>query len=381
MKIVVVGAGNAGCFAALHYGEFTKYKWPWLTESVEVELIHNPDILPEKVGQATFQEAPNFLYRSIGFDWYNNKSHSTPKTGILYEGWGKANEKWFHSFPAGEVAMHFCPSEMQKNILNSGVFKVTEGDIHPQDVDADYVFDCRGKPTDFTDYDKLENPINAVILGKPNWDISALWTRCIATPDGWTFVIPTHRDSPSFQGSVGYLYNQDITSKEDAEKNFLDMFDVDISGHFSFNNYIAKNPIIDDRIFLNGNRLFFLEPLEATALQSYMKVNRYIFDFIFHKNITSELLKSKIHLLIEQIQNFVLWHYHFGSQYDTPFWEYAKKLTFNDYQFRLNLNQVKEQIQKEGDMWGQLEVDLTKTVYGQWSLRSIKNWYIGMGEK
>ena len=49
------------------------------------------------------------------------------------------------------MAMHYCPWEMQKSILNSGHFKVTEGDIDPKDVDADYVFDCRGKPKDFED--------------------------------------------------------------------------------------------------------------------------------------------------------------------------------------------------------------------------------------
>ena len=67
--------------------------------------------------------------------------------------------------------MHYCPWEMQKSILNSGHFKVTE-EVDPKDVDADYVFDCRGKPKDFTGYRTLKNPINAAILAKPNWDVT-----------------------------------------------------------------------------------------------------------------------------------------------------------------------------------------------------------------
>ena len=41
---------------------------------------------------------------------------------------------------------------------------------------------------------------------------------------------------------------------------------------------------------------------------------------------------------IEQTQNFVLWHYQFGSKYDTPFWDYAKTLTFKDDEFDSILN-------------------------------------------
>ena len=51
----------------------------------------------------------------------------------------------------------------------------------------------------------------------------------------------------------------------------LDMFDVEITTHINYKNYVARNPIVDDKIFLNGNRLFFLEPLESTAAQAYVE--------------------------------------------------------------------------------------------------------------
>ena len=222
MKVTVVGAGNGGSFTALHWGWYSRDK------DVEVELIYNPDTPPERVGQATLLDAPHILWGAAGFNWYKNDIHATFKSGILYEGWGKKNDKLFHHFPADRMAMHYCPWEMQKSILETGHFKVTEGEVDPKDVDADYVFDCRGKPKDFTDYEELLNPINAAILAKPNWDTStAIWSRHVATPDGWTFVIPTHESSPSNDYCVGYCYNSDITSKEDAEKNFLEMFDVE----------------------------------------------------------------------------------------------------------------------------------------------------------
>ena len=361
MKISIVGAGNAGCFTALHYACHAA--------GVEIELIHDPNISPEPVGQATVLDPPSLLYYAMGFDWFNNKVHATPKTGVVYEGWGKVNEKVSNPFPANHVGMHFCPSEMQKSILNSGLFKVVEDDVDPKEVDADYVFDCRGKPEDFSNYDELKNPINAVILGKPNWDVTCLWTRAVATPDGWTFVIPTLKDSPSYNGCVGYLYNSDITSKEDAEKNFLEMFDVEISGYLNFNNYVAKDPVVDDRIFLNGNRLFFLEPLEASAIQTHLEWARYVFDIVLTGSIQMEDGKRNMRTYIERVQNFILWHYHFGSKYDTPFWEYARTLTFKDANFNMFLQQTAP----------------SSTPYAYWDSLQFKSWQEGMtiplGEK
>ena len=61
MKITVVGAGNAGCFTALWFAWFGR------KENVEVELIYNPKIPVERVGQATLLNPPAILWGSTGF--------------------------------------------------------------------------------------------------------------------------------------------------------------------------------------------------------------------------------------------------------------------------------------------------------------------------
>lgn len=94
MKIVIVGAGNAGCLTALHYAWHTRKD-----KSIEVELRYNPNIPTEKVGQATVQEPPKLLWAATGFNWYNNPIHATFKTGILYENWGKNMKTGFILFP------------------------------------------------------------------------------------------------------------------------------------------------------------------------------------------------------------------------------------------------------------------------------------------
>ncbi len=374
-KITVVGGGNAGCFTALYCG------WYGRQSEYEVELIYNPEIPPEKVGQATILEPPALLWASTGFNWYHNKINATFKSGILYEGWGKVNKKHFHPFPANAMAMHYCPWEMQESVLSSGHFKVVEDDVDPKDVDSDYVFDCRGKPDNYDGYEELINPTNACILGKPKWNTAKNpWSRHVATPDGWTFVIPTNKKSPSHDYCVGYCYNSDITPPDEAAENFTKQFDVEITKYIKYKNYVIKEPIINDRIVVNGNRLFFLEPLESSSMQVYIEMVRSIFEYLLPGRCDRNYVVKDIKKYIKQLQNFVLWHYQFGSKYDTAFWEYAKTLKFEDEQFNMFLNHAKTKNWYDvlpNTFGGCTKPDL----YGQWPAYSFKNWYDGMNTK
>ena len=389
MKLTIVGGGNGGIFTALHFALYTKL-YTRTFEDIEIELIYDPDTPVEKVGQATLTPVPELLQHTIGFNWYHNNINATMKSGILYEGWGKANDEVFHDFAADQMAMHYCPWEMQKAVLNSGWFKVKEGRVDPKEVDADYVFDCRGKPKDFSDYEELKNPTNACILGRPKWDTTlAPYSRHVATPHGWTFVIPTHVDSPSHDYCVGYCYNSRISSKKDAENNFLEMFDVDITKHLNYRNYVAKKPVIDGRIILNGNRLFFLDPLESSSTHTYLQWCRILFDVIITKRYVKEPYRGEegnildpnkftmqnaikdIRTYITQINNFVLWHYQFGSKYDTRFWRHAKRISkFKDPLFDEYLNGV-----KSIEHYTQFPEGLN---YGQWALYGLRVWHEGM---
>ncbi len=369
-KITVVGGGNAGCFTALYCG------WYGRQSDYEIELVYNPEIPPERVGQATVIEPPGLLWAATGFNWYHNKIDASFKSGILYEGWGKLNDKIFHSFPADRMSMHFSPKKMQKSILDSGHFKVKESNVlDPDKIDSDYVFDCRGKPDNFDDYEDLINPINACILGKPNWDTTKdHWSRHIATPDGWAFVIPSE------SGTIGYCYNSDITPPDKAGINFVNQFDVEIGSNIKFKNYIAKNPIVNDRVCLNGNRLFFLEPLESTATQAYIEMVRAVFEYLMPGRCNTDYVVTDIKKYIKQLQNFILWHYQFGSKYDTPFWNYAKTLQSKDKEFNDFFKY--STITDWNNIIPQIYGGCTKPkLYGQWPAYSFKTWYDGMSTK
>ena len=84
---------------------------------------------------------------------------------------------------------------------------------------------------------------------------------------------------------------------------------------------------------------------------------------------------------IEQTQNFVLWHYQFGSKYDTPFWNYAKTLSFKDFEFDSFLEYSRQfdnyDILPYGDEYGGMTDNI---LYAQWGPYSFKRWDDGMNK-
>ena len=376
MKITVLGRGNAGCLTALYYSYYTRNQ-----KDIHIELIHDPDIPPEKVGQATVLEPPGLLWKALGINWYDNPIDATPKLGILYENWGKKNHKFFHPFPLNDITLHYTPSKLQDVILESEYFNVEEKHINDYNqIDSDYIFDCRGRHTNKQDdYYNLINPVNSVLLGESNskeCDIN--WTRAVATPDGWTFVIPKTTQNTSY----GYLYNDKITSIEEASANFEKLFDfskgeIEKKTSLKFNNYIAKRPIIDDRIILGGNRLFFLEPLEATAIQAYLFWAQRTFWWIIDKRSNPNFATQELYKYTTQLQNFILWHYVFGSKYNTPFWRYAQEFTINDDEFHKIVFAIKK-FSLIDIIDDRIDIGVSPHGYGQWMPWSFKNWYEGM---
>lgn len=353
-RIAIVGAGNAGCITALHYNKYLKK----IDNDYEISIYHSPIQHPmERVGQGTLIEITALISEELGINWYNNTIDATFKTAFMYEGWGKKQYNIFAPFKdmAG-LAIHFVPQKLSKAVLESGYFNVNDKTIvdPEKEIDADVIFDCRGRNNrDKSNYSTLTNPVNSVLLcDKSGRDPDLIYTRCVATKNGWTFIIP-NKDSVSY----GYLYNDMITSKEDAKNDFLNGFDLpEVDGELQFENYVAKNMFVGERTVLNGNRYSFVEPMEATSLDIYQLLCTYAWDHFFdgkEKNICNIEMKT----VVKEIQNFILWHYQSGSKYDSPFWNYAKSLSFKpDYKFK---SMVKGNDEKK---------------YGNWGSKSFKIW-------
>lgn len=363
-KIAIVGAGNAACATALCLYKEARDLIDKIT------IYYDPSIPIEIVGQGAVLDFPYYIFKVLGINWHSSENliKSTYKSGILYENWGKKTEKIFNPLPLDSTAIHFVPHLLSKTVLESGLFDVVEKNIidPEKEIDADYIFDCRGKNNRNPElYEKLINPLNHVILARnPEPDLKLNYTRSVATPNGWTFVIP-NQDSVSY----GYLFNDKITNLKDAYCNFAEMFNVVPHIDFPFENYIAKRCFHGERTILNGNRLCFLEPLEATSVSYYLWVVEQSLPFIF-KNQDKELTNKKIKDEMYKVQNFILWHYQYGSKFDTPFWKYAKSLPFNpDSKFEYVVNYV-----KNNDLFSCRNNDIE---YSQWNSYSFKTWICG----
>ena len=355
MKIAIIGAGNAACATTLQLLEKECCKY-------DITIYHSDKYPIEKVGQGTLPGFPEALYNILGIDWYNNPIDATIKTGILYEGWGKKQYEIFHPFAMHTVGSHINPSKLSTLLLESGLVNVVNKDITDpeKEIDADWIYDCRGRHNRNKDnYDELITPVNSVLLSSRYRLPSEVddHTRAVATPNGWTFIIPL-KDTISY----GYLYNDKVTSAHQAGEDFVSRFRVSHADHeLKFDSYYAKNLFVGERTILQGNAYGFIEPLEATSIHFYQDLCSQTMEHIVG-DLSKERVNERVRHMMKRIETFLLWHYQFGSQYDTPFWEYAKSLPFNpDEQFNYILNNL----------------DGNRRYY--WlRASSFKNWYNGV---
>tara|TARA_Y100000310_G_scaffold131946_1_gene131066 strand:+ start:325 stop:1422 length:1098 start_codon:yes stop_codon:yes gene_type:complete len=357
-KIAIIGSGSGASLTAVTLRRFFK-------DQCEIEIYHDSKISIEPVGQATLIPTPQLFFETFEWTWHDNPVKARFKTGATYENWGKKNHNFFHGFPMNVVGMHFIPSLLSDFLLNCGLFKVTEKNIqNPEDeIDADWIYDCRGRSElNYEDYHSMVSPLNSVLLGKTEGcDLDLHYTRCVATPDGWTFIIPNH-DSVSY----GYLYNDTVTTAEEAGWNFKKLFGIVAKKKLSFKNYRAKSIWAGNKTILNGNRFGFIEPLEATSMAMYQFIAEKSAEHIF---FGASPYDSDRHVYehMKGIENFLMWHYRFGSKYDSAFWDYAKTLPFEmDAEFQYHIDYCKN---------NSLEYILANPMeYSQWNSYNILNW-------
>jgi hypothetical protein len=368
MKITIIGRGNAGCISAMHFAHFRNTT----NKKVEIELIYDSTIPPVPTGQGTTVDFPDLLFRTFFTD-YINKFPTTIKNGIMYENFGSKNKKIFHPFALGRYALHFEPKSFQDYVCNNLNIDFNETDENIKDydeIDSDYIIDCRGTPKELDGYEKLVNPLNCSLLSSlPKKENDVEYTRSIAHKNGWCFYIPLPDKT-----SLGYLFNDTITSVDEAIEDFKKEFKVQkINKVFPFKQYVLKEPIINERVMVNGNKLFFLEPLEATAMGCYIKASRFYFDYIFN-GVDKKLTKLKVKDYVYKLQNFILWHYATGSVYDTIFWKHAKSLWENHDKTELERIIKIIKTMSNDDIAKNLNSDHS---YGQWVEWNFKNWIEG----
>jgi hypothetical protein len=326
-KIAIIGRGTAGCYAASHFLRWTDW---------EIDWYFDPKISPQAVGEGSTLDFPKDLDLNLGFNVSELESiYGTAKAGIKKVNWGPGKE-FVHTFPGGHVGYHFNAVLLQEWIISklktNRRVAFFEKNVTADVVDADYVMDCSGKPSNFDKFTMSEYiPVNSVHVTQCFWEgVKFQYTLTIARPYGWVFGIPLLN-----RCSIGYMYNNNINTleevKEDVKQIFKDynLTPSDTTNSFSFKNYY-RNVNYEGRVAYNGNTSFFLEPLEATSINFMNRNQRRAFDY-WHFNKSLEETNKEYSDEIKEIENVIMLHYAAGSIYETKFWEEAQQRGYKNF--------------------------------------------------
>ena len=324
-SIAVVGVGTAGLQALCHL-------CTWFDNNWKIISIYDPSIPPLKIGESTNSPFVDALFLGTGFNAHDHlkEIQATFKIGTLFKNWRT------HDFMApiwgGSFALHIDSFKMKDFVLprlkeqwKSKIEFVEKRIDNLKNLPYDYIVDCRGFPKNYSDYIQPEEMLlnHALIhnIKKPGkWN----YTGHRATRNGWMFEIPLQK-----RQSYGYMYCDKITSTREAKKDFAKEIKVPIDQldniEHSFSSYYAKK-VFDGRIFKNGNRAVFFEPLSANSLFVYDHINKLIIERLQLKCIDDQTANNRFKIKLEAIRDLIYYYYHGGSIYKTKFWDKASRL-------------------------------------------------------
>ena len=376
-KLAIIGNGTAGSLSSAFFNRNTNW---------EVEWYFDPNIKPQSVGEGSTIPLPFSLYNDLDFQINDlEKIEGTLKRGVRKIDWN-GNGDYMSDFPLSNAGLHFNAVKLQQYTFNKLKSQINIIPKHINDynqVDCNYIIDCSGKPSNYTDYHQVESiNLNSAYVVACDWDYPKFeYTLCIARPYGWVFGIPLQS-----RCSIGYLFNKDINTleevKEDIQNIFL-QYNLNPSNktqYLNFNNYYKKKNFTD-RVAYNGNSSFFLEPMEATSTGMISTINHLVGEIIEEGKSIEE--QNNIYLNENQeIEGMISLHYFAGSKFQTKFWEIAKlkaekyltkfvnKPKFLEI-YNLSKNYVNKNIQH-------VPIGRHNIRVGQWNITNYNNNLIGL---
>ena len=282
----------------------------------------------------------------------------TRKYGVAFEGWGRRNRDFTHYFTPQQVSYAYhLSADLMADLLHEGtrahhidakvldIARVEGGaqvefDGRPPER-YDLVFDARGFPGELHPDRHIDIsfiPTNtavirrcpAIVTEEPGGPIlQHTYTRAVARPHGWIFVIPL-----TIHTSFGYVFNRDVSSLAEVESDFDAFLETDGVSEFEqravipFPNFVHRQ-VYDGAVARIGNAAAFMEPLEATAIVSAqlqigmvlnMRLNRPAENVNRDAPVVNRFLVNNV----LRYGLFVGWHYSCGSRYESAFWRHAR---------------------------------------------------------
>lgn len=334
-RIGIIGAGSGGLVSS-------GYLCTTLDNTWDVVLIHDPKLDSLGIGESTNGNFVKVLEEAMGFTFEAGMTDldATKKFGTKFINWRE--EPFISPLIQGTAAVHFNTRKFKEYTLKKlpemwpEKFKVLEGNVNDIQQNSnhavvtvnndqhvfDYVIDCRGFPKNFDDYTFSNCTLvnHCLVYDNPKFN-PVEYTEHHATQHGWMFGVPLQT-----RCSYGYLFNDNLTSKEDALADFAKLMKVPKSKldirEYEFKPYFAKK-FLTGRILKNGNNALFFEPISATSIYMYIQICE-----TFLKMLVGEYTELDVNQSIrndlEDLETVIRWYYHNGSIHNSEFWQKAQ---------------------------------------------------------
>jgi hypothetical protein len=330
MNIAIIGKGTGAIIQAL---TFIKY-------GHRVTIFYDSSIPEICVGESTTPIVTKLVQDvcriSIG-DMLDDGIVSF-KNGIKFINWGSQPSFRHHFFSDTPLAAHFLTKKFNQyihNILSScgveyvdmNVSTVNEVDdgVIIADRKFEFVSHCTGWDGLNLEYRKaIFETVNSALVYNDNYIEDYSYTVHRAHENGWQFELPFPEQNLSRQG---YLFNRNYQSVEEA-KNTIHKENVTV---LEWEQRFSNKILISRRQSLNGNCLFFIEPLQALSLHYYVIFAEMVCSYATDMNYLNNADTNKEYLeKIIAYQELVAFHYSYGSKFKSDFWKdtqiNAKKL-------------------------------------------------------
>jgi hypothetical protein len=321
MKVAIIGRGNASIITALVL----------ISRGHDVEIYYDPERDHFSIGESTTPHIGALIYDVLGISISDLEDRGIVsfKTGVKFIGWGKS-ESFKHDFAFNNLAFHHDTNEFNSYIHSilerRGLIKYHPSKIENYQIQEnyilldkskyDFVVNCSGWDDGSSYLKPSFSTVNsALIYQREIPDSDQTFTYHTATEDGWEFGLPFPKEKKI---KCGYLFDSHLTSEQSAKKNSGVKDCSTVNWIPRYRKQLIDNPFVA----YNGNKLFFIEPLQALSLMYYKIFAEYICNFLSTDRSEGDIVKSNYTYTYDiwAYQLSLAFHYKYGSKYDSKFW-------------------------------------------------------------
>lgn len=336
MKFAIIGKGTSALVSSMIV----------LRRGHQVEHFYDPDTPFLRVGESTTPHVSCLMRDVLGMciGTFVDDGIVSYKNGVHFVDWGVGGE-FTHPFNSNHNAFHLDNKRWNDYVI--GILESKRGvKFHPERYEGyevtdhdtimingkefDFIINCSGWQDDDSYDEPLIETVNSALLHHIPEMKEYHHTIHLATKHGWQFQLPFPELNDG-ESHCGYLYNNKLTSDEEAVADLKRMYGEDHQFKMiKWKPRFARQMIKDRYEAFQGNRLFFLEPLQALSLDYYKLLCEDICDFAERRDYATFCqVNQKYRSEMIDYQYALALHYQFGSVYggngqgDSKFWNWV----------------------------------------------------------